>query len=202
MKDNRIPEKKCEWFMNCKNVAVRTTNHPILGQLNTCQRCHEFATMREARSPQTDQRKQAMTSKKRKPIHGSVISGTLNANELLTAFLAELRRLRGAVPKEIMRDLDAVNRKEMRPEEVVDKLMDEINLFAPPYWTFSAHDGDGSDFGWWVDGSIEDFDGLRVKDLSEVPSSYTGEILLTNDHGNQTLYSKRPYSIKELWSIV
>jgi hypothetical protein len=39
---------------------------------------------------------------------------------------------------------------------------------------------------WMSD--MDDFDGLRVSDTSEVPDDYSGEVLHVNDHGNATLY--------------
>lgn len=47
-----------------------------------------------------------------------------------------------------------------------------------------------------------DFDGLRISDLSEIPSSYRGEVLDVNDHGNVTLYFKSARKLKEIASRV
>jgi hypothetical protein len=87
-----------------------------------------------------------------------------------------------------------------------EDLIGALNEFAPPYFYFGSHPGDGSDYGFWlsedaIDGS---FDGLKVSDLSEVPKDYAGEILLVNDHGNTSLYYKYRTSQKlhEIWSIV
>lgn len=57
--------------------------------------------------------------------------------------------------------------------------------------------------GFWLsDAAIDNFDGRRVQDLSEVPSDYTGKVLLTNDHGNLSLYSARRGKLEEIWSLV
>jgi hypothetical protein len=71
-------------------------------------------------------------------------------------------------------------------------LWDALNEYAPPYCYFGAHEGDGSDYGFWPswdyiedcahDGSIK-----RVSDLSEVPDDYTGDVCIVNDHGNMTV---------------
>ena len=82
-------------------------------------------------------------------------------------------------------------------------LFDELNTFAPPYFYFGAHPGDGSDYGFWLsEDAIEDFEGLRVEDQSEVPSDYCGEVLHVNDHGNCTLYVADQGQLSEVWAIV
>jgi hypothetical protein len=35
---------RCMWFALCKNEAVTTVPHPILGDVPCCQRCADFAT--------------------------------------------------------------------------------------------------------------------------------------------------------------
>ena len=52
------------------------------------------------------------------------------------------------------------------------------------------------------EGFDEDFDGLKVPDLSEVPAKYRGEVLDINDHGNMTLYVKTSRAMHEVWAIV
>ena len=48
-----------------------------------------------------------------------------------------------------------------------------------------------------------EYEGLVVSDLSEVPFTYTGEVLHVNDHGNVTIYSVRSYGkFKEIASRV
>lgn len=34
----------CHWFARCDRPARQITPHPVLGDLPTCDRCHEFAT--------------------------------------------------------------------------------------------------------------------------------------------------------------
>jgi hypothetical protein len=75
------------------------------------------------------------------------------------------------------------------------------------YCRFGAHEGDGSDYGFWpID--IEDIKeqvrerGVVVSDLSEVPPRFNGEILLINDHGNASLYVLARKKLKLIWSIV
>lgn len=82
-------------------------------------------------------------------------------------------------------------------------LFEALNNFAAPYSYFGSTEGNGSDFGFWVDYEVieMDFDGLRVSDLSEVPEDYQGNVLVINDHGNCTLY-QTVQKFREIWSIV
>lgn len=110
----------------------------------------------------------------------------------------------------------------------IRQLVDALDALAPAYVYFGTHEGDGSDYGYWPSwDSIEsdsitvaeyrkDPEGstwgiLRVSDLSEVPSDYSGAVLLVNDHGNATCYSCSRASfgssgkdghLVELWSCV
>jgi len=34
----------CQWFALCNRPATGTTRHPALGNVPTCDRCHNFAT--------------------------------------------------------------------------------------------------------------------------------------------------------------
>lgn len=144
---------------------------------------------------------------------GTVSSGTLRPEDLVPAFAAELRRLRGALPKQLARDVRSYVSDAPAPDgmdadefgaELVQELSDALEAYAPPLAYFGTHPGDGADFGFWVDpGSLEDFDGLRVSDLSEVPASYRGEVLHVNDHGNASLYVQTSRTrLLEVWSIV
>jgi hypothetical protein len=95
----------------------------------------------------------------------------------------------------------------------LEELFDRLNEHAPPYCYFGAHEGDGSDYGFWVSwDSIEDDSHfgelLKVNDLSHVTLGQIDEyeyIALVNDHGNVTLYSTADFNtdqFKEVWAIV
>lgn len=110
----------------------------------------------------------------------------------------------------------------------IRQLVDALSALAPAYVYFGTHEGDASDYGYWPSwDSIEsdsitvaeyrkDPEGstwgiLRVSDLSEVPSDYSGAVLLVNDHGNATCYScsrasfgssGKDQHLEELWSCV
>ena len=86
----------------------------------------------------------------------------------------------------------------------LEDLFDALNEYAMPGFYFGSHPGDGADYGFWLDEDIEhNFDGLKVDDLSEIPTGYIGEVLHVNDHGNMTLYYNGANGrLYEIWSIV
>ena len=85
----------------------------------------------------------------------------------------------------------------------LEALFDALNEYAPSYFYFGAHPGDGSDYGYWLSECFaEDFDGMKVSDLSEVPTGFSGEVLKVNDHGNMTLYAYSRGRGREVWGIV
>lgn len=149
---------------------------------------------------------------------GTVSHGTLQTGDLLDSFASELEYhvqrnaeewCSDAGRKERDRFMALIgNARETDPEdefasEIVDELFDALQQFAPPYAYFGAHEGDGSDFGFWLMSDITDcFDGLKVDDTSEVPDDYSGEVLHVSDHGNLTLYSADKGALTEVWAVV
>ena len=152
---------------------------------------------------------------------GSVSHGTLINEDLIDSFIYELQQQRPLsrahrhLIRGIQREMARAERLQRLHNEVlswddcaessgyVDELIDALNCYAPHGFYFGAHPGDGSDFGFWLsEDFIEEFDGLRVSDLSEIPKGYCGEVLHVNDHGNASLYAKSRSSLRELWAIV
>lgn len=160
---------------------------------------------------------------------GTIITGTLADYELAEAFASELlaqrpcRRAHRKLANDVLRKLaanESANNNEMDEhhgtEDAVDTyhlsdefqedigaLEDALQEYAPAYFYFGSHHGDGADIGYWLPLSFEsDFDGLKVSDLSEVPPAYTGEVLQVNDHGNLTLYAYSRGRRREIWGVV
>lgn len=137
---------------------------------------------------------------------GSISHGTLRTEDLLEAFATELEYhvQRNADEwcsddgrKERDRLLALVHEaRETDPEgddacELVNvELPDALQAFAPPYCTFGAHEGDGSDFGFWFAGQecLDENDVVRVADPSEVEQHLGEKCYYVNDHGNLTIY--------------
>ena len=151
---------------------------------------------------------------------GSISEGTLRDEDLLGCFASELDDLLRKQPRgfprkahrKLINDAERMLKRvcdfdEDLPDdasELVAELSDALNEYSPPYCHFGANEGDGACFGWWLNSEVAtDFDGLKVDDLSEVPTGYRGEVLLVNDHGNMTLlvaYAKG--KTKEVWAVV
>lgn len=141
---------------------------------------------------------------------GSVSHGTMRPEDLIPDFLYELQHQPSISPEhsklvaEIEERMEADDYFETdNAQEDIDALFEALDTYVPPYFYFGAHPGDGSDYGYWLSESFpEDFDELRVNDLSEVPEDYSGEVLHVNDHGNMTLYSADKGKLTEVWAIV
>ena len=146
---------------------------------------------------------------------GSVIHATLRTEDLVPAFLEELKTLdpdRAAyyverIPAEALEDEDHIWWQTGEAMWMLEELFDVLNEYALPFTYFGALEGDGSDFGFWIDRyslqeAIENGEVLRVEDLSEVPSDYEGLILVENDRGNLTLYECASGNLLEVWSVV
>lgn len=149
---------------------------------------------------------------------GSISSGTLRNQDLLPSFVWEakrqhLSRADRATLRKIASRIARVENGEFGEDDAywtdevsgfdLEALCDILSNCAPAYFYFGSHPSDGADFGFWLsDGFAEDFDGLKVNDLSEVPRGYTGEVLHVNDHGNTSLYAYARGRAREVWAVV
>lgn len=145
---------------------------------------------------------------------GSIISGTMRAEDLIPEFAWELdyllkqqpRSFKRAEHRALIREANKIT--DFASEEAgwtLEALFEALNEFAPPYFRFGAHEGDGADYGFWPseDALAHSFDGLKVNDVSYIPKDYRGEVLEINDHGNMTLYVAMSRGrLKEIWAIV
>src|SRR4029077_14690750 len=120
---------------------------------------------------------------------GSVSSGTMRPEDLIPSFLwtlqhqKPLRREHGKFCTAINKRMDTTDYFDGDDaSEDLQELFDALDCYSPQGFYFGSHPGDGADYGWWLSESFtEDFDGLRVDDLSDVPRDYFGSILLVND---------------------
>ena len=151
---------------------------------------------------------------------GTVSSGTMRTEDLIPAFVDELLWLDPENSKalEIKNKLDNLDDEfdetniyyssedsDFDLQELFDA-MDEI-CYTTPYCYFGSHPGDGADYGFWIDHeAIEDDvrfgELLSVEDLADVPDKYEGNVIVTNDHGNMTLYNVHKGKTTEVWGIV
>ena len=145
---------------------------------------------------------------------GSVSSGTLRPQDLLSALSSELEGqtirngaflacpenypLRDRCAKLIGEAQDSfgddgetlTEQGEEHASELIDSLCDCLSEFAPPFAYFGAHEGDGACFGYWanVQGAREECEFVSSKRQEYPADDYRGEWLHVNDHGNATLY--------------
>lgn len=90
---------------------------------------------------------------------GSVISGTMRAQDLIPAFMDELRErapveyaqliVNNVFPAHAQEDEDSKWWHDEAPS-LLECLFDELEGCAPRGLYFGAHPGDGSDFGFWM----------------------------------------------------
>lgn len=158
---------------------------------------------------------------------GSISHGTMKTEDLLSSFIScleglilingdwlskpehfhtrdRLNNLIGEAQDAFEDDGETVKDDETA-SELVNDLSDALNEFAPAYSHFSSHEGDGSDYGFWVDDidSIkEEIEFVSSKRQEYPEPDYEGEWLHISDHGNATLYSRTAGKDVELWSVV
>jgi len=164
---------------------------------------------------------------------GTVIEGTLKNEDLLEAFSYELDAIRTNSKSHYKLVFDAQNRwyrddgSDEREEEIPDlinELIDAINEYRLPYTYFGTLEGDGADFGWWIDfesiseiligsGSESITKELRTTGTLSDEESWIQEcncqeddcigkhgfIVHVNDHGNVTLLD---HNRKDVWAVV
>ena len=165
---------------------------------------------------------------------GTISHGTLRSEDLLETFADELARLNRGSEKSpgaaaliaearetrecLENDPDCVD-VDIREaaSEVIAELIDALHEFAPPFCYFGAHEGDGSDFGFWpsmeaVSDAVYSGDAMQVnagddilpalaehvRKHSELPS-YAVSV---TDHGNVTVSTLESVDLAEVWSIV
>lgn len=153
------------------------------------------------------------------PIIGSISSGTMREEDLIPCFLDCLEHFSpdqaAAIREEHADDLAKLGSDDCDDDTMEslsyllnETLCDALQQYAPPYFCFGSHPGDGADYGFWLSENFrqdfEDDGGLVVNDLSELPEDYEGsaEVLVVNDHGNMTLYAVDGDKLNEIWSLV
>ena len=161
------------------------------------------------------------------PTIGTIIHATHRPEDLIPAFIdalsecveefslstpngEELRR--SEIVGKIESELGAIERRTTESgyfdsdeaQYDLEWLFEELAGFAPAYCYFGAHEGDGSDFGFWISHEeIEDSvrDGFLARS-SEEPNSGHLEWLEVNERGNMTLRVWNGSQWTEVWSIV
>lgn len=149
---------------------------------------------------------------------GTVSSGTMVDSDLIETFLWELRKSKlsranrnkvRAIQKEYNAATlkDGLDLSDADWGDCVNELMDIMDTLAGPFMYFGAHQGDGADYGYWLQDDwqtqLTDEAGLIVSDLSAPQlKGHNGYVAVISDHGNATLYWQYRGRLTELWSIV
>lgn len=149
---------------------------------------------------------------------GSISHGTLRTEDLLSTFASELdwqlrcndnyfslpenrdearkiHDLCGECQDQYEDDGENVKDEDVA-SELVESLSDALNQFAPPFCYFGAHEGDGSDFGFWP--STYEIDELPTVEDSDAAKELGEDCKSVNCHGNVTVYSSSGEVILEL----
>jgi hypothetical protein len=134
---------------------------------------------------------------------GSISHGTLRTIDLLRAFTFELSYLSGdyvelvnyADERHEAINVDSDN-ETSEDSELVNELIDALNELAPAYCYFGAHDGDGSDFGFWpLMDAIDELPRIKNEEGETLPDE---DHCYVNDHGNVTVYGANGTVLLEL----
>ena len=154
---------------------------------------------------------------------GSISSGTMRPEDLLPCFASELSLLSGVsqsdeggtarliadANREFFYDEIPDDVRDDRAAAVLDELFDALNEYAPPYFYFGAHPGDGADYGFWleedaIETAVRDGDAIKVDDTGDIPANWTGDVFQVSDHGNVTLYQRNSDADewREVWALV
>jgi len=150
---------------------------------------------------------------------GSISHGTMRNSDLIETFRDELEALWPSKQKQLARehsdvedclanetpDDDLIDDNPVNYEvemqeyasEYIQALADALGECAPQFFYFGANEGDGSDYGFWLNecqfrDAMHDGDMIQVENVPDY-------IVVVNDHGNMTLFS---VATTELWGAV
>lgn len=134
---------------------------------------------------------------------GSLSHGTMRPEDLIPCFADEIRDLlnknaahlcsdEGRTMRDrlvaLCDDADAIDLEDEPFDDngIVTELADALSEFAPPYCYFGAHEGDGSDYGFWP--CMEQIQELPVVESGDDAKALGEDAVFINDHGNVTVF--------------
>ena len=79
---------------------------------------------------------------------GTISHGTMQARDLIPAFLDALRACNPGLAEQLDAERPSIYSDEM-PEWLNETLWDAMEAHAPEGYYFGSHPGDGSDYGIW-----------------------------------------------------
>lgn len=81
---------------------------------------------------------------------GTISHGTLRTEDLIEAFMEEIREIDITLFEKLNRVLQEIgNSEEEKDYFLCENLFYALESYAPDGYYFGSHPGDGSDFGWW-----------------------------------------------------
>jgi len=128
---------------------------------------------------------------------GSVSSGTMRPEDLIPTFTGELLSIdrNNKVGNHVNRILNKSNADQLQEyfdsEDSgydLDALFDELNNVCDlPYVHFGSHEGDGSDYGFWIEyNEVEDdakYGDLKIiENEVELEKDYTGQVAFKSEY--------------------
>ncbi len=123
---------------------------------------------------------------------GSISHGTLRPEDLFESFLACALRLADEKQAddptflERVKDIGSYGFIDGESGEIISAIEDILNEMALPYTYFGAHEGDGSDFGFWP--SWSELDELTKYDDFPETLPADDDFVMINCHGNVSVY--------------
>lgn len=130
----------------------------------------------------------------------------MREQDLVPAFLAELRKYDPEKAAELEASQPAYDSEEIG-EYLNEELFDALNACAPSYCYFGAHEGDGSDYGFWlcresIDQAVETGELKKISDMKELGTADEGEYLLVDSAGNSIGLFEVKRLVMAIWAAV
>ena len=109
---------------------------------------------------------------------GSISTGTLRTEDLLEAFHSTIAE--SGTPPALAEDGYADGGKAYSDEELLEVYTEQLESLCPPFVYFGTLEGDGADFGFWVDfDAIDESCARKHHRCTHNPD--TGEIVLEDE---------------------
>lgn len=146
---------------------------------------------------------------------GSISTGTHLVHDLIPRYLDAVNSI--ALTKENRKVVNAISRRfdsTRTPQDILIEDLDTLTLLledsVPEHTYFGAHEGDGADFGVWVDWegieyAIKAGEMGRSDSLPNPGNALDWMVrhwLIVNDHGNATLYRRSHNRWMKVWEVV
>lgn len=102
---------------------------------------------------------------------GTISHGTMVPKHLARNWLRAIRRIDPITADSLQSQYDQLNEDDIT-EFVYENIFDTLQDYCAPYTSFGAHEGDGSDYGIWIDHDLllndEDEEGIRSDGLIQL----------------------------------